>query len=188
MDKISKEEIDIFNLLSDDEFDAIKKFFKAENYSKNDFIIRENQNVQQVYFIRSGLVKLSYFDDDVKEYILSFAFEDWWETDFMAFYNETKSTFSLQCLEDTEVYSIERDNYLEISEKHPKIALYFLDKSIKGHIANQKRILSLLTLNPKDKYEQFIKSYPALIQRIPKSILAQYLGLSRETLSRLYKK
>lgn len=187
MSKPSKQEIDIFNHLSNEEFHLISHLFEPQFYSKNEFIIQENQKVEHVYFIQSGLVKLSYFDEDLKESILSFAFENWWETDFTAFYNKTNSTLSLQCLENTKVYSIHHANYLDICEHHPKIALYFLDKSIKGHLASQKRILSLLTLNPKNRYEHFLKLYPSLVQRIPKSILAQYLGVSRETLSRLYK-
>jgi len=54
-----------------------------------------------------------------------------------------------------------------------------------GFIASQQRILSLLSSNAKERYEQLLNQYPSLFQRIPKSQLALYLGVSRETLSRL---
>lgn len=181
-----KSEDNIFQHLGDGEFAEFKKMFRYKKYSKRDFIINENDAVQYIYFIKSGLVKLSYVDSDANEFILSFAFEEWWETDFSAFYNQSKATLVLQCLEDTEVYGLSYDNYVTILKEHA-LSNYFLDKSIKGHIANQRRILSLLTLPPKGRYEQFLALYPSLVERVPKSVLSRYLGVSRETLSRLYK-
>lgn len=186
MDTFLKSNIDIFKDLGENEFLELKSFFSYQKYRKKEFIIKENDSVKSVYFISRGLVKLSYFDNNTNEFILSFAFENWWETDFNAFYNQGKATLTLQCLEDTEVYSLSFDHYAQILDKY-KLSNYFLDKSIKGHIASQKRILSLLMLKPKDRYEQFQKTYPSLIQRIPKSVLSLYLGISRETLSRLYR-
>lgn len=165
---------------------GLENRLRYKKYRKRDFIIQENESVQYVYFIKSGLVKLSYVDHAAKEYIVSFAFEEWWETDFSAFYNQSKATLTLQCLEDTEVYGLSYEDYLHMLEE-PASSNYFLDKSIKGHIANQRRILSLLTLSPKDRYEQFLALYPSLVERVPKSVLSLYLGVSRETLSRLYK-
>ncbi|WP_130736679.1 Crp/Fnr family transcriptional regulator [Flavobacterium sp. J27] len=187
MNTILKNNIGIFENLTDEENIKLSTVFKHQKYKKGDFIISENDMVQDVYFIHLGLVKLSHFDSNAKEFILSFAFENWWETDFSAFYNKTKATLMLQCLEDTEVYSLSYDSYLSILSKY-HLANYFLEKSIKGHIASQKRILSLLKSTPKEKYEQFLKLYPTLANRIPKSVIAIYLGVSRETLSRLYKR
>ncbi|SFG14249.1 cAMP-binding domain of CRP or a regulatory subunit of cAMP-dependent protein kinases [Pontibacter chinhatensis] len=183
---IKKDDIDLFENLTDSEFLELKDLFHYKKYKKGAFIIAENDMVKHVYFIRSGLVKLSYFDDDNKEFILSFAQENWWETDFPAFYNQTKSSLTLQCIEDTETYGLSFDDYTAILDKH-SLSKYFLEKSIKGHIANQNRILSLLKHKPKEQYEQFLQLYPSLLQRIPKSVLCLYLGISRETLSRLYK-
>jgi len=182
---IKKNDIDLFKTLGENEFLEIKDLFHYKKYKKGEFIITENSDVKNVYFIHSGLVKLSYFADE-KEFILSFAFENWWETDFSAFYNQTRSSLSLQCIEDTETHCLNFDNFFTILVKY-NLSNYFLDKSIKGHIANQNRILSLLKHSPKERYEQFLKLYPSLLQRIPKSVLSLYLGVSRETLSRLYK-
>ncbi|RNL51176.1 Crp/Fnr family transcriptional regulator [Pedobacter jejuensis] len=187
MNPFLKNDINIFKNLSESEFIELKSVFSYRKYLKKEFIIKEDAAVENIYFISSGLVKLSYFDNDTNEFILSFAFENWWETDFSAFYNQTKAALTLQCLEDTEVYGLNFDDYFLILDKY-RLSNYFLDKSIRGHIASQKRILSLLTLKPKERYEQFLQLYPSINQRIPKSVLALYLGVSRETLSRLYRK
>ncbi|WP_228414651.1 Crp/Fnr family transcriptional regulator [Chryseobacterium sp. SNU WT5] len=181
-----KRNIDLFDNLTDTEYLELKKIFCHKKYKKGEFILKENDTVQDVYFISSGLLKLSYFNNETREFILSFAFENWWETDFSAFLHQTKATLNLQCVEDTEVFSLSYSNYNNILKKYD-LYNYFLQKSIRGHIANQRRILSLIALSPKERYEQFILLYPTLFQRIPKSVLALYLGVSRETLSRLYK-
>jgi len=183
---LAQKDIDIFDSLTNEDFLQVQRHFIYKKFKKGDYIIQESEMVRNVYFIRSGLVKLSFSDQDANEHILSFAFENWWETDFSAFYNQHKSRLMLRCIEETEAFSLDYESYLRVLD-NPKLAQYFLDKSIRGHIASQKRILTLLTANPKEKYEEFLKLYPGVSQRIPKSMLALYLGVSRETLSRIYK-
>lgn len=172
--------------LSDAELEKACSFFKKQHFKKREMIISENDQVDHVYFIISGLLKLFYTDTEAKEHIISFSMEDWWESDYAAFYTQTKATQSLQCLEDTLVLKLSFDNYQRLLTEVPKMTDFFLKKAIGGHISNQRRILSLMTMSAKERYEQFLRYYPILIQRLPKTVLAAYLGVSRETLSRLY--
>lgn len=187
MSNLLRSNIEDYVKITDDDFAAIRQHFDQMVFRKGDFIIRAQESVSTIYFIQSGLVKLSYWDQDGKEHIASFAMENWWETDFNAFYHQSRSSCTLQCLEATTAYSLSLKNYQKLCATFPYMTGYFLDKSIRGHIANQNRILSLLTLAPKEKYEQFLQLYPSLVQRIPKTVLAAYLGVSRETLSRMYR-
>lgn len=111
--------------------------------------------------------------------------EDWWESDFSAYFTNTIAKMSLQCIENTTVFSLSLKDYQKLSTELPKMERFFLKKSISGHIASQHRILSFLMSNAKERYEQLLKQYPTLFQRVPKTLLASYLGVSRETLSRL---
>lgn len=172
--------------LTDDEFSYILSLFITKTYKKNQCLIQEGESVQYAYLVVSGLLKLVYTDDTGKEHIVSFAMEDWWETDFPAYFNQTKATMSLQCLEDTNVFCLSLENYQKICFNIQKMESFFLKKSNAGFIGSQQRILSLLTSNAKERYEQLLKLYPALIQRVSKTQLASYLGVSRETMSRLY--
>ncbi|MEP0214505.1 MAG: Crp/Fnr family transcriptional regulator [Cellulophaga sp.] len=171
--------------LSDNEFSFVLSHFNIEKYKKNEFLIQEGEDVNHCYFVISGLLKLVFNDANGKQHIVSFAMEDWWESDFLAYFEQTKAKMSLQCVEDTEVYSISLKNYYKLSSKMPKIERFFLKKSHSGHIASQNRILSFLTSNAKERYVQLLKQQPILFQRVPKTLLASYLGVSRETLSRL---
>ena len=179
-----REHIQKIVLLSDEEFEFISSHFTARKYKKHQFLIQEGEPARHHFFILSGLMKLVYTDDTAKEHIVSFAMEDWWESDFLAFYTQTPSTMSLICLEDTEVLCLTLESYRNLCEQSPKMEKFFLEKANFGFLGAQRRIIALLTSNAKQRYEQLLKLYPVLVQRVPKSQLAAYLGVSRETLSR----
>lgn len=170
---------------SDEDFELISSCFTYRKYKKHQFLIQEGGAVPYNYFVLKGLLKLVYTDETGKEHIVGFAMEDWWETDFPAYYQEKKASMSLECIEDTEVLCIQLKDYRMLCAMLPKLEHFFLEKAYMGFIAAQQRIISTMTVGIKDRYEQLLKKYPDLIQRVPKSLLAAYLGVSRETLSRL---
>jgi CRP-like cAMP-binding protein len=170
--------------LTDEEFDFILTQFTTKKFKKHQYIIQEGDNVKYAYFVISGLLKLVYTDNSGKQHIVSFAMEDWWESDYYAFHTQTPATLSLECLEDTEVYCLSLEGYGILCDQLQKMERFFLQKANFGFLAAQRRILSLLTTDAKERYEQLVKQSPALVQRVPKSLLAAYLGVSRETLSR----
>jgi CRP-like cAMP-binding protein len=172
--------------LTDDEFAFVLSHFTTKTYKKRKFLFQKGESVKFAYFVVSGLLMLVYNDALGKQHIVSFAMEDWWESDFLAYHTQTKATLSLQCLEDTEVFCLSLKDYHKVCADLQKMEHFFLTKANAGHIGSQQRILSFLTSNAKERYEQLLKRYPSLIQRVPKTLLASYLGVSRETLSRFY--
>ena len=180
-----REHIEKIVPLTDDEFSFVRSHFTIKNSKKRDFLIRQGDSVQYFYFVVSGLLKLVYNDELGKEHIVSFAMEDWWESDFMAYYTQTKATMSLQCLEDTDMFCLTLEDYHKLCAGLQKMEHFFLEKANRGHIGSQQRIISFLTLNAKERYEHLLRRHPSLFQRVPKTLLASYLGVSRETLSRL---
>lgn len=180
-----REHIEQVVSLSEEEFTFVCTHFTIKRFKKHQFLIQEGDAVKYSYFVVSGLLKLVHTDDTGKQHIVSFAMEDWWESDYNAFYTQTKATMSLVCLEDTAVLCITFEDYKKLCDGLQKMERFFLQKSNAGFIGSQRRIISWLTSNSKERYEQLLKQYPSLIQRVPKSLLAAYLGVSRETLSRL---
>lgn len=171
--------------LTDEEFASVLAHLTEKQCKKREFLIQEDQTVEYAYFVVSGLLKLVYTDDAGKQHILSFAMEDWWESDFRAYYTQTPATLSLQCVEDTVVFCLSLEHYHALCARLPKMERFFLQKATFGSIAAQQRVLSLLTTNVQQRYDQLLQHYPRLVQRISKTLLASYLGVSRETLSRL---
>ncbi len=185
MHKNLREHIEKVILLTDDEFEFVSKHFVAKSYKKHQFLVQKGEMVPYNFYVVSGLTKLVYTDKSAKQHILAFAMQDWWDNDFQAYYSQTKATLSLECIEDTEVLCLSLDNYHAICAGLPKIERFFLEKVTLGFLAAQRRILSLLTSSAQERYEQLIKQHPSLLLRVPKTQLAAYLGVSRETLSRL---
>lgn len=180
-----REHIEKIISLSEDEFAFVCTHFSIKKFKKHQFLVQEGEEVKYSYFVVSGLLKLVHTDETGKQRVVSFAIEDWWESDYYAYFTQTKATMSLECIEDTETLCLLLEDYKKLCDSLPKMQRFFLEKANFGFIGSQRRIISWLTSNSKERYEQLIKQYPSLIQRVPKSLLAAYLGVSRETLSRL---
>ncbi|MCB2376392.1 Crp/Fnr family transcriptional regulator [Hymenobacter sp. BT635] len=171
--------------LTDEEFALALSHFSGRRFRKHQFLIQEGHPVPCAYYVVSGLLKLVHTDEAGKQHILSFAMEDWWESDFRAYHTQTPASLALECLEDTAVFCLTLPDYHRLCAALPKLERFFLHKATLGSMAAQQRILSLLTTSARQRYEQLLAQHPALVQRVPKTLLAAYLGVSRETLSRL---
>ncbi len=172
--------------LSDEEYEEILGFFQFRKYRKRQFLIQENQKVDELFIVKSGLLKCGMIDNSGKEQILQFATEDWWISDYTAFYKHQPARLAVDCIEDSEVYSITFEHMNEVCRRIPKAEHFFRVKSNLGYCALQDRVLALMTKTAKERYEDFIHQYSEWGSRIPKQLIASYLGVSRETLSRLY--
>jgi CRP-like cAMP-binding protein len=171
--------------LTDDEFSYIMTHFSSKKLKRHQYLLQAGDRVQYDYFVVSGLLKAYFANaDDGKEHIMQFAMEDWWVTDYQAYFNQTPSMLDIDCLEDVEVLCLSFSNRDKLCGELHKIEHFFRRKSNAGYVALQRRILSLLNSNAKERYEQMLKQYPKLFQRVPKTLIASYLGVSRETLSR----
>ena len=171
--------------LSDEEFDHVLSYFKEKRFSKHQFVIQEGNNADYEYFVLAGLLKAYYINEEGKEHIIQFAMENWWITDYQAFFKREKALLNIDCLENVSLLAISLDNKQRLCAASQKMEHFFRMKTTAGYISLQQRILSLLNNNARAKYEQFLTQYPSLFQRLPKTLVAAYLGVSRETLSRL---
>ena len=180
-----REHIEKILPLTDDEFAFVLSHFTFRKVKKHQFLIQQGDPVPYSYFVVSGLLKLSHTDANDKEHIMHFAMEDWWVSDYLAWFTKSTATMSLDCLEDANVFYISLEDNEKLMAGLPKLEGFFLRKANFGYIASQQRILSLLTTSAKERYEQLLLQYPSLMQRVNKTLIASYLGVSRETLSRL---
>ncbi len=180
-----KKHIEEVTPISDAEFEYVLSHFKKKKLKKHQFLIQEGNSVLNDHFVIKGLLKSYYTDDDGKEHILQFAMEDRWITDYQAYLKKEKASINIDCLEDCEVLCISFENKEKLCAELQKIEHFFRIKGNSGYIDLQRRILSLLSKDAKGRYEQLIELCPCLLQRVPKTIVASYLGVSRETLSRL---
>lgn len=172
--------------VSNEEFTYISTFFTHKRVRKHQYLIQDGEMVNCEYWIAKGIFRAFYLDADGKEHILQFAVENWWLSDYEAFFNQTEAKINVICMEDAEVFCLTLLAREKLASEMHKMEHFFRMKLSKGYAAQQRRIISLLSGNPKQRYEEFGALYPDIMQKIPKKYIAEYLGLSRETLSRLY--
>ncbi len=172
--------------MSESEFDSVLDFFTPLRREKHQYVIQEGEDVNREYWVIKGLLKSYVIDPNGKEYIVQFAMENWWITDYYAFLHHSKASMHIDCVEPSELLYISYENREKVRKEFPKMEAFWSHKTKFGYASLQNRILSLLQDPAKERYEKLIRQYPQLAQRVPKKYLAAYLGVSRETLSRLY--
>jgi CRP-like cAMP-binding protein len=171
--------------LSNLEFEVVESCFSIRKLRKRQFLIQEYQPVNEMYLVKSGLLKTGTMDDIGKEHILQFAAANWWISDFAAFYKQQNATLAVDCIEASELFAITFEDLQKLCVAVPRMEHFFRVKSNMGYVALQQRILSLMSKTARQRYDDFLKQYPGFAERIPKQLIASYLGVSRETLSRL---
>jgi CRP-like cAMP-binding protein len=172
--------------LTVEQFDYFFSHFKKRSFQKGQAIITAGETVDCEYFVLSGCLKSFFINDDLKMFILQFALPTWWASDYNALYNHTKATINLDCITDAEVLCLTSDDREKLCNEVHNVEHFFRWRTNKGYVAAQKRLLSFMNNDAKHRYEELLKLYPELYNIVPKHLIAAYLGVSRETLSRLY--
>ncbi|TRX56135.1 Crp/Fnr family transcriptional regulator [Fulvivirga sp. M361] len=171
--------------MTNEEFEPILGHFDVIRRKKHQFVVQEHDQVRNEFWVLKGCLKAYFVDGSGKEHIIQFAQEEWWITDYEAFLKQSQASIFIECIEDCELLTISLENREKLCQEQHRMALFWANKTKFGFLALQKRILSLLKNNAKERYEEFLRLYPSLLQRVPKKMIASFLGVSRETLSRL---
>ncbi|MCE7064904.1 Crp/Fnr family transcriptional regulator [Dyadobacter sp. CY326] len=172
--------------LTDEQFDYFFSHFKPQSYKKGHTLIDVGKPVDYEYFVVSGCLKAFFVNDEIKTYILQFAMPTWWTSDYAAMYNYTNATLSVDCVTDADVLCLSSPDREKLCNEIHQVEHFFRWRTNRGYVASQKRLLSFMNNDTKARYEELLALYPQLYNLVPKHLIASYLGVSRETLSRLY--
>lgn len=173
--------------ISENEMNEFLYLFSEEKIRKRAFLIQPGEAVTKEYYVLSGCLKAYYLDVHGEKHIIQFAIEDWWISDFEAFFNNESSKLYIEAIEDSRVLSIEKD-MLEIAyQRIPKLERFFRIKVTAAFVSAHKRILSTLEKSATERYLDFCLYYPKITTRIHDYHVANYLGIKPESLSRIKK-
>lgn len=173
---IDKESID--NLVAECKIMTVKK---------GEFLLQAGQVCKHTFFVESGLLRQYSIDNKGKEHILQFAPENWFVTDRESVFFNQKSSYFIQALENSSVLLLDEAFILRLSQKNNSF-IEFNNKLLHNHIRHlQKRITQLLGATAEERYLDFIKIYPDLLLRVSQAMVASYLGITPESLSRVRK-
>jgi len=185
MSELLRQQIESVVTLTDHEFEQVLSHFTPKKFRKHQFLVQEGELVRNNFFIARGLTKSFFTDETGKEHIVHFAMDNDWVTDAQAFHLQKKSTVNIYCLENCDSFAITYDNLQKLCSGLQKMQYYFRQKAIEENIALQRRIQCIISNDATNRYHDLATNYPELIQRVPKKMIASFLGISRETLSRL---
>ncbi|HMC02421.1 MAG TPA: Crp/Fnr family transcriptional regulator [Flavobacteriaceae bacterium] len=171
--------------LTSEEILYLKANLSSRKYLKGQFVLQQGDVCKTSSFIIKGCTKMFYVDDDGQEHVIMLGIEDWWVSDIGSFINQIPSDFNIQCLEDTELIQFPFDKMENIYIKIPKLERFFRKIVERGLAATQKRIIRNFSLTAKERYIIFRNSYPSIEQRIPQYMIASYLGITKEFLSKI---
>ena len=156
-------------------------------YLKGQYIVQQGDVCNYQSFVISGCTKTFYVDENGQEHIIMFSIENWWTSDIGSFITQAPADFNVQCLENTTLIMLSKTVTEELYVKIPVLERFFRQILERGLVASQKRIVRGFSLSAKDRYLYFKKQYPKIEQRIPQYMLASYLGITKEFLSKIKK-
>lgn len=179
---------DLSILLPDEYTKKIVSVSKVKQLQKGDFFIREGEIPTKLAFIKSGLFRYLYVHENGTEFTKGIIPEGNFLTSYSAMIHSTPSYFFIEALEPAEILEISFEKWKELlSEDHfwNKLLIQMLEK---GFFIKEKRERDLLLLDAETRYRNFIQESPNLENRVTQKIIASYLGIQPESLSRIRKK
>jgi len=177
--------INNFVTLTDEEVRILESKVTIRKYLKGQFILQQGDICKRACFILSGCTKTFYVNEEGQEHILMFGIEDWWASDMGSYITQTPADFNVQCIENTEVVVFLHDVNEELYNEIPKLERFFRQITERAFVASQKRIVRGFSLSAKEQYMFFREQYPEIEQRIPQYMIASYLGITKEFLSKI---
>ncbi|MGZ5285529.1 MAG: Crp/Fnr family transcriptional regulator [Flavisolibacter sp.] len=173
--------------LTDEEKVLSQTFFKPKKIRKKQYLLQEGDVCRYVAFVEKGMLRMYSIDEKSNEHIVQFAFEGWWMADQYSLLTGEPSTFSIEAMEDSELLLLSRQAEEEMLSKIPKFEKYFRLLLQNNLIATQRRLTRTLTQTAEQRYTDLIHSCPSIPQRVPQHMMASFLGITPETLSRIRK-
>ena len=155
------------------------------NYLKDQYIVQQGDVCKSINFIISGSTKTFYVDAEGQEHIVVFSIEDWWTSDLGSFMTQKPADFNVQCIENTQLFQFTYNNLEELYKEIPKLERLFRKIVERAFVASQKRIIRNFSLTAKARYQIFKNTYPKIEQRVPQYMIASYLGITKEFLSKI---
>ena len=175
------------DLTKDEEARLLLKI-RVKKFSKGDFVVRNGDICKYENFVLSGCLRSFYIDHAGQEHIVMFAVENWWTADLGSFIAQQPADLNVQCLEDSELVQIHYNDLQNLYLEIPKLERFFRIIVQKAFVAAQKRIVNNFSMEAIGRYLQFRDQYPGIEQRVPQYMVASFLGITKEFLSKIRSK
>ena len=169
------------------ELDLIESVSVAKRVRKNQYLLEEGRVSNFSAFVVKGSFRLFRIGEDGQEHIMKFAIENWWISDYTSFMSGKPSNCYIEALENSELILFTKEKWEYLISTIPAFKQMIENLTARNFEANQNRIYSNISETGELRYENFVAMYPTLYNRVPLYMIASFLGIKRETLSRIRK-
>ncbi|CAM3056477.1 Crp/Fnr family transcriptional regulator [Chryseobacterium flavum] len=175
--------------LSPEEINLCKSFWTEKTLRKGEFLLRNGEVCRHDSYVLSGVLKAFCINsENGNEEILFLAIDHWWATDIASFSRQKASIYNIQAVEKTTLLQISHSSFQKMLEKIPSLEKYFRI-ILEGYLGTlEKRVVFNHMYKAEQKYYDFLETYPDIAARVPQYLIASYLGVSAEFISRIRKK
>ena len=173
---------------SDEELAIVRSYLTPKKLRKKQYLLQEGDVCKFIAFVEKGALRAYSIDEQGVERIIQFALEGWTISDLYSFLTAEPATYNIDALEDSELVLIGNAAHEELLKKLPKYETWIRVQITGAYIAMQRRLTSIISLSLEERYASFTSLYPDIVRRGPQHMIASYMGLTPETLSRVRKK
>ncbi|HWH62223.1 MAG TPA: Crp/Fnr family transcriptional regulator [Ginsengibacter sp.] len=175
-------------ILTQEEQDVFKSYLTHKNLRRKQYLLQEGDVCNSIAFVEKGALREYSVDDNGIEHIIQFDLEGWVISDLYSFLTGEPATYNIDALDDTEMVLITKSAHEELLQKVPKYETFTRLNITGAYLAMQKRLTSIIGSSLEQRYADFTALYPNIVQRVPQHMIASYIGLTPETLSRIRKR
>jgi CRP-like cAMP-binding protein len=173
--------------LTPEEEDVCRSLFIPKKLRKRQYLLQEGDVCKYTAFVEKGALRVYTIDEKGWEHIMQFGIEGWWVSDLYSFLTGEPSTYTIEALEDCELLLLSQSAQEELLQKVPRFERYQRILVQGAYIALQRRMMTAMSQTAEEKYIRMVHTYPDIVQRVPQHMIASYLGITPETLSRIRK-
>jgi len=174
--------------IDDNKLDEIVNYFKPIRVKRNTILLSNGETCNKLYFVNKGCIRTYYITEQGHEKTRFIAFDGMVVTALTSFISRQTSFEFVDALEDCELLYINHTDFYMLANKMPEWKQFYLKLLEFAYIYQNKKIEELVTLSAGERYALLMKEHPGYIQRLSNKILASYLDITQETLSRLKSK
>ncbi|HXH19001.1 MAG TPA: Crp/Fnr family transcriptional regulator [Chitinophagales bacterium] len=172
---------------SETEFKKLEQLFVKKSVQKKELLVREGQQCNHIWFVNSGALYSYILNDEAETTVIQFALEGWWISDLYSFYSGRKAVYNIEALEDSELLQLSKPHFESACDQFPSIDRFFRILIQNAYVSLQYRLAKTNSEDALHRYEEFSKLHPDFPQRIPQYLIASYLGIKPQSLSRIRK-
>jgi len=171
--------------VSEEELTTILSYFRPLKAKKNELLLTQGQTSQRSYFVGKGCLRIYFINEDGQDATRYIAFENRFATALMSFITSEPSEEFVQAVEASELLYISHKDFFHLLDIIPQWEKFYRSYLEGAYVTNTRRLMSFLTLDAVERYRQLLEKSPDIVKRLPNKMVASYLNISQETLSRL---